>query len=138
MNTFRWPLGNDGWNWRTNTATMAYAWKGVIAAQADLDVMWSVGLRGLNDYAYPCESLSDCGRQITEAIGNQTQWVTEVQGPDALIIAYMWQEALDLMEAGYLTLPPQAMMIFTDEESGYIRFDPSDAAKYAEGKCWSL
>lgn len=46
--------------------TMAKLWKSSIAAQAKYKVVWSVGLRGLNDYAYPCTDPADCGRQISQ------------------------------------------------------------------------
>ena len=32
---------------------MSHVWKATIAAQKEYEMIWSVGLRGLNDYAYP-------------------------------------------------------------------------------------
>lgn len=106
---------------------MGYAWKGCVAAQADYEVAWSVGLRGnsprhnmqataslscptehctcpdaclnppgLNDYSYPCANPKECGRLISEAMGNETEWVRAVQ-PNATVVTYLWDE-----ELGYL------------------------------------
>ena len=59
---------------------MAKLWRSSIAAQQSLpEVLWSVGLRGLNDYAYPCTTPQDCGLQISEAMANQTEWIRAVQ-----------------------------------------------------------
>ena len=131
LDTFRWPtaLGTAGWNWESNTATMAYAWKGCIAAQHDLDVMWSVGLRGLNDYAYPCNGDVECGRQISEAMGNQTEWITAAQGANVTLVTYLWQEGFNYLEAGTLKIPPNVNTIFTDSGGGRINFDPVLAGK---------
>lgn len=39
------------YNWTTNPDIMAHTWKAAIAANADKDFIWTVGLRGLWDYA---------------------------------------------------------------------------------------
>ena len=83
-----------------------------------------------NDYAYPCTGNAECGRVISEAIANQTAWLLEAQGPDALMIAYLWQEGLGYLEAGTLIIPPAVNTIFTDSGAGNVRFDPALAAKY--------
>ena len=75
--------------------------------------------------SYPCNGAADCGRQISEAISNQTKWITEAQGPDALMVTYLWQEAFQYLEDGYLIIPDNVMTIFTDAGSGYVTFDPA-------------
>ena len=57
---YQWPLGKAGWNWKTDTQSMGYMYQASVAAQADKEVLWSVGLRGTNDYAYPCTTDEDC------------------------------------------------------------------------------
>ena len=52
---------------------------------------------GLNDYSYPCSSIADCGAVISQAMGNQTQWVRQRQ-PDADIVTYLWDEGLKYLE----------------------------------------
>ena len=41
------------YNWTTNPDVMAHTWKAAIEANADKDMIWTVGLRGLWDYT--CE-----------------------------------------------------------------------------------
>ena len=88
-----------------------------------------------NDYSYPCTGNAECGRVISEAIANQTAWLTEAQGPDALMITYLWQEGLGYLEAGTLIIPPTVNTIFTDSGAGNVRFDPALAAKYGAFNC---
>lgn len=132
LNVYQWPLGSADWDWKKNTATMAYGWQASIAAQANYEMIWSVGLRGLNDYAYACNGDLDCGTQISEAIGNQSKWVTEMVGPDATLILYMWDELLELLVGGYLHLPSNVHIVFTDTGAGYILVN-KNVTQYANG-----
>jgi hypothetical protein len=43
------------YNWTTNPDGMAHTWQAAINANADKDMIWTVGLRGLWDYT--CTSL---------------------------------------------------------------------------------
>jgi len=132
MNVYQWPLGSADWNWLKNTATMAYGWQASIEAQKSYEIIWSVGLRGLNDYSYSCNGNTDCGNQISEAVGNQTQWVMERAGPDAQLVLYMWDELLELLVGGYLRIPSNVHIIFTDTGAGYILVN-KNVTQYANG-----
>ena len=83
----RRPLGGNDWNWNHDAGTMAYGWKAAIAAQRDYEMVWSVGLRGLNDGAYSCSTPADCGAQISAAMSNQTAWIHEMAGPNATLVS---------------------------------------------------
>eukprot|EP00038_Savillea_parva_P011295 m.196480 g.196480 ORF g.196480 m.196480 type:complete len:864 (-) comp19831_c0_seq1:58-2649(-) len=109
------------YNWTTNPDAMAHTWKAAIAANADKDMIWTVGLRGLWDYTYCPGYLTDaeCGGMLSSAISNQTQWIRTVQ-PDAKIIAYLWSELLGYFKAGVLKIPPGVKVIFTDAGKGKI------------------
>lgn len=114
---------------------MAYVWKGSIAAQAAFggEVIWSVGLRGLNDYDYPnCKGAAECGMLISQVIGNQSQWIDEIAGPGQRKVLYMWDALLGYLEAGFLALPPGVDIIFTDSGAGYINSNPN-VTKYSTG-----
>lgn len=115
-NTFRWPMGDVDWDWRKDTATMSYVWRASVAAQAAYpEVVWSLGLRGLNDVTYThCNGDVDCGRQISEALSNQTAWVAAAQGANATRVIYLWDELLPLLESGDLVVPDGTDIIFTD------------------------
>lgn len=133
-NTFAWPLAGTDWDWRADPGSMAALWRASIAAQAGLpEVLWSVGLRGLNDVSYDaCETDEVCGRLISEAMGNQTAWIRAAAGDNATIIAYLWSEGLSYLTAGYLTIPPGVSIIFTDAGNGYIRVD-GNFSTYSDG-----
>jgi hypothetical protein len=132
-NVFAWPLNTIDWDWTKDPGTMANLWRSSITAQADLpEVLWSVGLRGLNDYSYPCSSDQECGLLISQAIANQTAWVRAIAGPNATLITYLWDEALAYLTEGYLIIPEGVLVLFTDAGAGYIRVD-GNFSTYADG-----
>ena len=104
---------------------MAATWRAAIEAQKDYETIWSLGLRGLNDYAYPgCEGPADCGSVISEAVGNQTQLLQEVLGKDVSELDFkfnLWVEALGMYEKGDLHLPEQTSLVMSDSGAGFIR-----------------
>jgi hypothetical protein len=80
-NVFSWPLPGTDWDWIRDPGSIAAMWRASIDAQKDIpEVIWSVGLRGLNDESYPCTlSKAACGAQISQAMGNQSAWIRAVQ-----------------------------------------------------------
>lgn len=110
-NVFSWPLPSSDWSWTQDPGSMAAMWRASIAAQADIpDVLWSIGLRGLNDYSYPCTGHAECGKLISEALGNQTSWIRAVQ-PNATLVLYLWQELLDILASGDLIIPDRKSVV---------------------------
>ena len=134
INMFAYPLGARDWDWRKDTGTMGYAWRAAIAAQAAYpEVVWSLGMRGLNDDSYPnCKGDVDCGAQLTDALGNQTEWLAAAGQGNASRVLYLWDELLHLVASGDLILPPGVDVIFADAGAGYIEVDGS-ATQYATG-----
>ena len=128
----RWPLGRDGWDLDSDPQAMAHVWRASIAAQRDYDVIWSVGLRGLNDYAYPCPDAASCSRQINDALTNMSAWVREAQGEDARMVVYLWDELLQYLQDGLLHVPDGVKIIFGDEGAGMVH-GSSLLGEYADG-----
>jgi hypothetical protein len=67
FNAFAWSRAFGGqatklWDWTAHPDIMGRAWQASIAAQKDYEMIWSVGLRGLNDYGYPNCIERDPGR----------------------------------------------------------------------------
>ncbi|XP_065830339.1 uncharacterized protein [Oscarella lobularis] len=122
LDTSRWLYGSDYWSWTKYPNLMAYSWKSGIAELQDREVVWSVGLRGLNDYSYPCPGCSDEEKAelISTAIGNQTAWIRAVQ-PDADLITYLWDEGANYFRKGLLHIPEGVHIIFTDEGAGFVQ-----------------
>ena len=130
-NVFSFPLPASDWNWSLNPGTMSDLWRSAIAAQANNEVIWSVGLRGLNDEAYECPDPVSCGAAISQAMANQTAWIREVQ-PNADIVTYLWDEALDLLIKGLLIVPQGVKIVYTDAGDGFVRISP-DMKQYCDG-----
>ena len=99
-------------------------------------MVWSVGLRGLNDYAYPnCEQDDPgprgCGEIISQAVANQTALLVEATGTPVEELSFkfnLWTEALPLYQKGLLRLPPQTSLVMSDSGAGFIH---GDAATFA-------
>ena len=141
FNAFAWSRAYGGqsrglWDWRKHPDLMAATWRAAIEAQKDYETIWSLGLRGLNDYAYPgCEGPADCGAVISEAVGNQTQLLQEVLGKDVSELDFkfnLWVEALGMYEKGDLHLPEQTSLVLSDSGAGFIRGD-ADTFAHADG-----
>lgn len=129
---YRWPLGKEGWNWRTDTQAMSFMYEASVAAQADMDVIWSIGLRGLNDYAYPCKGDVECATQINEAMSNQTKWIDAAQPGRAKKVTYLWSEGIKYLSKGLLDIPEGTDVIFGDQGAGFIHGD-GNLTQYASG-----
>ena len=125
LNVFAWPLPSDDWDWARNAATMSMVWKASVTAQVELggDIIWSLGLRGLNDYDYPCPTPTICGQLISEVMGNQSQWIDEIAGPGQTKILYLWDALFQLLSGGFLTLPKDVRILVTDAGAGFINVD---------------
>lgn len=123
------------YNWTTNPDVMAHTWKAAIEANKDKEMIWTVGLRGLWDYAMCPKEMSDetCGELVSGAIANQTSWIRAADGPGAKIITYLWQELLELFKSGHLVIPEGVRIVFTDAGKGYI--GGLDDIHLADGLC---
>ena len=141
FNAFAWSraYGSQStklWDWRKHPDLMTATWRAAIEAQKEYEMIWSLGLRGLNDYAYPgCDGPADCGAVISEAVSNQTALLQEVLGKDVSDLKFkfnLWVEALPLYEKGLLQLPPQTSLVMSDEGAGFIRGD-ADTFAHADG-----
>lgn len=110
------------YNWTTNPDIMAHAWRAAIEANKDKDMIWTVGLRGLWDYAMCPNDMSEaaCGELVSGAVANQTAWIRAADGKDAKIITYLWAELLALFKSGHLVVPDGVKIVFTDAGKGHI------------------
>ena len=136
FNAFAWSKAfgeqsRELWDWKKHPDLMSHVWKATIAAQKNYEMVWSIGLRGLNDYAYPyCvpdgEGADGCGAVISDAVANQTALLQEVTGKSLEELDFkfnLWVEALPLYEKGLLKLPKHTSLIMSDSGAGFIRGD---------------
>lgn len=102
---------------------MLYAWNASAATLAQYsDVFYTVGLRGAGDEPATCDgrcTLKDKAEHVSWAIGNQTQLVQQFEASPRYY-AWLWSEGLSYLEAGYLKIPDNTTVIFTDSGNGEV------------------
>eukprot|EP00039_Didymoeca_costata_P025343 m.13034 g.13034 ORF g.13034 m.13034 type:complete len:885 (+) comp4775_c0_seq1:181-2835(+) len=145
FNAFAWSraFGSQStklWDWTTHPDVMGKVFEAAIQSQKNYDMIWSIGLRGLNDYAYP-NCLPDdagpmgCGTIISQAVANQTALLVNITGVPIEKLSFkfnLWSEALAMYQKGLLKLPPQTKLIVSDSGAGFIRGDDETFA-HADG-----
>jgi len=126
VNVARWP--NDvPYNYSAHPEILERAWKDAVAEYPkDIEILWSVGLRGLSDTSYasmdPSVQGNDplLGERISNAIDEQMKIVREAH-PDAKFVTDLWQEGARLVQQGQLKIPPEVMTVWADDGYGYIQ-----------------
>lgn len=126
LNVARWPK-DVPYSYTSHPEILERAWKSAAAAYpADLEVLWTVGLRGLSDASYaafdPNVGNNDkaLGELVTKAIADQMQIVRSLR-PDAKFITSLWQEGARLVQEGYLKIPPEVGVVWADTGYGYMQ-----------------
>ena len=173
LNVMRWPnapatavgsmpgfsAGGAPFSFLNSPEVLEHAWSASIDALLDAlpagsnandDVLWTVGLRGLNDYAWWMDSHGDPraansslrGEVIGAAMSKQLELLRDgADGPDGRLaddahqsvetVAYMWSEMLELWKAGSLVVPGGVTIVFADDGGGKIQ--GLDAARPGDG-----
>ncbi|MGB9031734.1 MAG: glycosyl hydrolase 115 family protein [Acidobacteriaceae bacterium] len=126
VNVARWPK-DVPYNYSTHPEILERAWKDAVAAYPkDIEILWSVGLRGLSDTSYasmdPSVQGNDAllGKRISSAIDEQMK-IVRAAHPDAQFVTDLWQEGARLVQEGYLKIPPEVMTVWADDGYGYIQ-----------------
>jgi len=103
--------------------------------QADEEILWSVGLRGLSDSSYASldPSVRDndplLGQRIGDAITDQMK-IVRAKYPNAQFVTDLWQEGARLTKEGYLKIPPEVTLVWADTGYG----DMQDGGAVAAGQ----
>ena len=126
LNVARWPEGVP-YSYSSHPETLEQAWRNAAAAYpSDLEVLWTVGLRGLSDVSYAAFDPSvrgnneALGRWVSKAIAAQIRIVRSLR-PDATFITNLWQEGASLVQEGYLSIPPEVSIVWADDGYGYLQ-----------------
>ena len=126
LNVARWPK-EVPYNYTTNPEILERAWKNAVREYPPgVEVLWTVGLRGLSDITYASMDSSvrgndkALGHLITKAIADQMQIVRSIH-PDAHFITNLWMEGARLAQQGDLTIPPEVSTVWADDGYGYIQ-----------------
>ena len=128
VNTWRWPVGVP-YSFDANPEVQAFVWDACVEAYAGREAVWTIGYRGLNDYAFwedePAfnTTAARCGL-ISAAMARQAAIVRGKAGRAGdRCVTYLWAEMLELFLSGELVLPPNTTRVFADE-GGSGTFDP--------------
>ncbi len=124
LNVARWPE-NVPYNYTTHPEILERAWRDAVNEYPpNVQVLWTVGLRGLSDQSYSALDPSvrgnnkALGHLISKAIADQIQIVRSVH-PDAKFITSLWAEGSRLMHSGDLVIPPEVHTVWADSGYGY-------------------
>ena len=135
VNVARWPK-DVPYNFSTHPEILERAWTNAVASyNANDEILWSVGLRGLSDQSYaqldPSVRGNDAllGQRISDAIAVQMK-IVRARYPKAQFVTDLWQEGARLMDEGYLKIPPEVTLAWADTGYG----DMQDGGKAAAGQ----
>ena len=135
VNVARWPK-DVPYNYSTHPEILERAWTNAVAAyKPDEDILWSVGLRGLSDSSYATldPSVRDndplLGERVSAAIVDQMK-IVRAKYPKAQFVTDLWQEGAQLMDKGYLKIPPEVTLVWADTGYG----DMQDGGTVAAGQ----
>lgn len=123
-------------------------WRGSVEQNADYEVGWTVGMRGVHDTGFVTSTidgndvLSEHEKQrerirlLEQVIGDQRRILAEALGPDRARDSFQtfvpYKEVLPLYDAG-LRVPDDVTIVWTDDNFGYVRRYPSQAERARSG-----
>jgi hypothetical protein len=126
MNVARWPK-DVPYSYSAHPEILERAWRNAVNEYApDVEVLWTVGLRGLSDVSYAAFDPSvrgnneALGHLISKAIADQMQ-IVRAKHPDARFITSLWQEGARLVQQGYLSIPREVGTVWADDGYGYLQ-----------------
>lgn len=127
------PLGLNVYQWPTDKPysldLLTAAWKCAVAQYPrDLEIVWTVGLRGRYDRPFwtdiPNGPTTPEGkaRLIREAVDRQIAIVRQGwPDPHPKFIMNTWMEGSALMREGLLKLPPEVTLVWADDGAGLLQ-----------------
>jgi hypothetical protein len=126
MNVARWPEGVP-YSYTSHPEILERAWTNAVNAYPPgVEVLWSLGLRGLSDASYAAYDLSvgndnaALGRLIGKAMDTQMRIVRAAR-PDAQFVTNLWQEGARLVQEGHLQIPAGVGTVWADDGFGYLQ-----------------
>jgi hypothetical protein len=136
------PLGLNVYQWPEDKPysldMLTAAWRCSVAQHPrDIEVVWTVGLRGRYDRPFwrdtPNVPATPEGKAklIREAVDRQIAIVRKGwPQPDPMFIMNSWMEGSALMRDGLLKLPPEVTLVWADDGAGLLR----DGGQISQGQ----
>ena len=114
-------------------------WKKAILSYTGRKVIWTLGYRGLGDYAFwylEGRKMTDREKAkiIQEAIDTQYRMVKEYSGEsNPVMCTYLWGEGIKFFRNGWLKIPDDVLVIWPDNGDGIMEGLPSTPAEGKHG-----
>ena len=127
--------GNDDWNYRTNTAMVQRYWADRVGQARDMNVMYTLGMRGVHDTGINgYSSTADKVKGLTDIIAYQRRLISDSIGDPTRVpqIFIPYKEVLDAYNAG-LKVPDDVTLCWVDDNHGYIRQMPTPEEQARSG-----
>jgi hypothetical protein len=133
------------WNWFENKDNMIKYWNAGVAENKNLDAIWPVGLRGIDDHQYEFpKNATDAAKTkvYNEAIDVQVKTVKEMIPKDKVPLFHftLYTEMLDIYRKNKnaFDLPEDVMIIWPDDNDGHMRDLPKEHDKWKHGVYYHL
>lgn len=112
-------------------------WRGSVEQNKAYEVSWTLGMRGIHDSGFVTSAIDDGHlarvELLTQVITDQRALLADVLGTgDSLQTFVPYKEVLPLYDGG-LDVPDDVMIIWADDNFGYIRRYPSPAERERRG-----
>ncbi len=135
LDTYRWPK-NKLMSYLSDPKSLEAAWTRAAGQYPQgMEILWSVGFRGQNDYPFwqddPNAPATDEGRAkiIRAAIDKQIE-IVRGSHPQPEILMNAWREAATFIHEGVLKIPDGVTLIWPDNGHGLL----DDKGKIASGQ----
>lgn len=133
VNVARWPK-DVPYSYTEHPEILERAWRDAVNEYPPgVEILWTVGLRGLSDASYARfdpnvrGNNKKLGQVIGEAIADQMK-IVRARHPHAQFITSLWQEGARLVQQGDLKIPPEVGLVWADSGYGYLLDDGQVAA----------
>ncbi len=130
------------YDWFTNREGMLAFWRGGLAENKDLDVIWPVGMRGTSDrpFTFPAGTTDERkAATFREVIGEQVRMVRAAI-PNPLFHFTMYAEMLPQYQRNpsAFDLPDDVIIVWPDDNDGHMRGLPASLGKWKHGVYYHL
>lgn len=131
------------WDWYTNRDGLIRFWRGGVEENKSLNCIWPIGMRGMDDYGYkfPADWTEDQKLEsFNEAFQIQADLVDELLPPDQPRYMHftMYTEMLPLFLTGKLRVPENVIIVWPDDNDGYMRALPEELGNHRHGVYYHL
>ncbi|MBR1800273.1 MAG: glycosyl hydrolase 115 family protein [Bacteroidaceae bacterium] len=135
-NVGEWTANANQYNYATNASGVQGYWRTRVEESKDMDVMYTLGMRGVHDGAIQGYSgAANIAAGLKDIIEFQRGLIEEIVNPDVTQVPQTfipYKEVLDAYNAG-LQVPDDVTLTWVDDNHGYIRQMPTEAEQARSG-----